>query len=183
MSEHAVANRAAPAPAASDAARTWSLVGCLGDEAGMTSVSIGKIPFTVGRAVNNDLMLRSRSVSKFHAQIIAAVDAVLVQDLGSTNGTFVNGRQIATPTPVGDNDLVQFADMEFRLSRANSASVDRTAVAEHIEDGWLISRVHEFINRERFHMAYQPIVAADGCAHRGSRGPRALRGPRARIAS
>ncbi len=162
MTENAVANRATPAPAAADAARTWSLVGCLGHAAGLSNITIGKVPFTVGRAANNDLALRSKSVSKSHAQIIAAVDAVLIQDLGSTNGTFVNGKPIAKPTPVGDGDLVQFADMEFRLARASLASIDRTAVAEHIEEGWLISRVHEFINRERFHMAYQPIVSAAG---------------------
>jgi EAL domain-containing protein (putative c-di-GMP-specific phosphodiesterase class I) len=138
----------------------WFLVGCLGQTDGLTQTTIGKVPFTVGRASSNDFSLPSRNVSKFHADIIVAVDAVLVRDLGSTNGTFVNGTRITAPTPVGDGDLLQFADMEFRLGRANAGSGERTAISKSPEDGWLISRVHEVVNLGRFNMVFQPIVAA-----------------------
>ena len=138
----------------------WFLVGCLGQTDGLTQITIGKVPFTVGRASSNDFSLPSRNVSKFHADIIVAVDAVLVRDLGSTNGTFVNGTRITAPTPVGDGDLLQFADMEFRLGRANAGSGERTAISKSPEDGWLISRVHEVVNLGRFNMVFQPIVSA-----------------------
>jgi EAL domain-containing protein (putative c-di-GMP-specific phosphodiesterase class I) len=138
----------------------WFLVGCLGQTDGLTQITIGKVPFTIGRASSNDFSLPSRNVSKFHADIIVAVDAVLVRDLGSTNGTFVNGTRITAPTPVGDGDLVQFADMEFRLGRANARSGERTTISKSPEDGWLISRVHEVVNLGRFNMVFQPIVSA-----------------------
>jgi EAL domain-containing protein (putative c-di-GMP-specific phosphodiesterase class I) len=136
----------------------WFLAGHLGDQSGLTQIPIGKIPFTIGRSTGADFCLNSKSVSKAHAEIIAAVDAVLVRDLGSTNGTFVNGHRIIDPTPVGEDDLLQFADMEFRLGRDLSGTGEHTAVGDCIEDGWLISRLHEVINHRKFTMAYQSIV-------------------------
>jgi EAL domain-containing protein (putative c-di-GMP-specific phosphodiesterase class I) len=151
---------AAAATAVVEGTKGWFLIGCLGDTDGLSRISIGKVPFSVGRVAGNDFCLPSRNVSKVHADIIVAVDAVLVRDLGSTNGTFVNGKRIVAPTPVGEGDLLQFADMEFRLGRTNSASGERTAISNRPEDGWLISRVHEVVNLNRFHMAFQPIIAA-----------------------
>lgn len=138
----------------------WFLFGCLEDTSGLTRISIGKVPFAVGRASSSDFRLSSRNVSSYHAQILAAGEAVLVRDLGSTNGTYVNGRRIVEPTPVGEGDLIQFADMEFRLGCAETPSGEHTAIADRPEEGWLISRMHEVVNQDRFEMAFQPIVSA-----------------------
>src|SRR5262245_41286713 len=121
-----VSVKRAPAKIA-DTAPGWFLVGYVGDKEGLSQVPIGKVPFAIGRHTSNDLQIPSRSISKSHAQIIVAVDAVIVQDLGSTNGTFVNGKRISAPTPVGEGDLLQFAEVELRLGRAASGSVDHTA--------------------------------------------------------
>lgn len=145
---------------ATDAEQGWSLVGCLGGSTGLTQVCIGKVPFKIGRATSNDFRLASSSVSKQHAQIIVALEAVIVRDLGSTNGTFVNGRRIAAPTPVGHGDLIQFADMEFRLEREDAEPGVHTAVSDSPEQGWLISQFCEVINRGRFEMVFQPILSA-----------------------
>jgi len=142
------------------AAKGWYLHGCLSPSEGLTRIRIGKVPFRLGRGSRNDCCLPSLNVSKNHARIIVAVDAVIVCDLGSTNGTFVNGKRITDPTPVGEGDLLQFADMEFCLGRANAASGGHTAVAARPEEGWLLSRLHEVINQDRFQMAFQAIVAA-----------------------
>ena len=151
---------AASARATIDRTSGWFLIGCLGETDRPSKTFIRKVPFSIGRAAGSDFCLPSLSVSKIHADIIVAVDAVLVRDLGSTNGTFVNGRQIVAPTPVGEGDVVQFADLEFRIGRANSVSGERAAISNRPEDGWLISRVHEVVNLNRFNMAFQPIVAA-----------------------
>ncbi|UCG22689.1 MAG: FHA domain-containing protein, partial [Chloroflexota bacterium] len=53
---------------------------------------------TLGRESNNDVVLIDPEASRKHAQISFQAGRYVVEDLGSTNGTFVNGRQIQTAT-------------------------------------------------------------------------------------
>ncbi len=139
----------------------WFLEGCLDDQSIATCFRIGKSPYTIGRAAQADFCLPSRNVSKIHAEIILAGDHVLVRDLASTNGTFVNGRRITAPTPIGEGDLLQFSDMEFRLGHVKTPSGENTAVSRRPEDGWLISRLNEVVIQQHFNMVFQPIVSSD----------------------
>jgi pSer/pThr/pTyr-binding forkhead associated (FHA) protein len=51
-------------------------------------------PFRIGRDARNELQLFDPQVSRFHAQILPAGDGFAVQDLGSTNGMYVNYNRI-----------------------------------------------------------------------------------------
>ena len=53
---------------------------------------------TIGREAYNDVILIDPEASRKHAQISFQAGRYVVEDLGSTNGTYVNGRQIVTPT-------------------------------------------------------------------------------------
>ena len=55
---------------------------------------------TLGRASDNTIVLDSSRVSRHHAQIRLLPTGTLVEDLGSTNGTWVNERRISEPTPL-----------------------------------------------------------------------------------
>ncbi|MFQ3586407.1 MAG: FHA domain-containing protein [Fimbriimonadaceae bacterium] len=57
------------------------------------------------------------SVSRRHAEIARSGDAVTVKDLGSTNGTFVNGVQIHDGVELKPGDTVQFGTVRFRFER------------------------------------------------------------------
>src|SRR5262245_42075490 len=48
----------------------------------------------VGRNSANDIQIEHPSVSSFHCEITAAADSVTIKDLGSTNGTFIEGRPV-----------------------------------------------------------------------------------------
>jgi hypothetical protein len=48
----------------------------------------------IGRHESNDLQLDARAVSNYHAEILNEGDALYIRDMGSTNGTFVNGRKV-----------------------------------------------------------------------------------------
>ncbi len=48
----------------------------------------------VGRHQSNDIQLRSRRVSSYHAEILSEVDGLFVRDMGSTNGTYVNNEPV-----------------------------------------------------------------------------------------
>lgn len=84
-----------------------------GDWDGET-VIIRRPTITVGRALDNDVVIDSAEVSRHHARIEYRNGQFLVSDLGSTNGTMVNGRP-AAQTAVRDGDRVTFGtvDVDF----------------------------------------------------------------------
>lgn len=61
----------------------------------------------IGRWDDNDVVIDDRWVSRYHAQVRREGDEYVVQDLGSKNGTFVNGRRIAAPLSLSDGDEIQ----------------------------------------------------------------------------
>ena len=70
----------------------------------------------VGRDDSADLSFPGESsVSRRHAKIIRSGDQVEVEDLGSTNGTFVNGARIATATALRPGDQVHFGELTARF--------------------------------------------------------------------
>jgi pilus assembly protein CpaF len=71
---------------------------------------------TVGRVRDNDIVLPKGNVSKHHCRLVLDNDELLVEDLGSTNGTYVNGRKIAEATPVTASDKVFVGDFIIRVA-------------------------------------------------------------------
>jgi hypothetical protein len=65
--------------------------------------------YSVGRSRECDLHLRETTVSRRHAQLTVGPDgAVVLEDLGSSNGTTVNDRPVNAPVRLGQGDLVRF---------------------------------------------------------------------------
>lgn len=67
----------------------------------------------LGRASDNDLVLKDRSVSQHHARIDLVAGQATVVDLGSSNGTWVNGQRISAPHPLQHGDRLQLGDSLF----------------------------------------------------------------------
>jgi len=61
----------------------------------------------IGRSPEADIAIDDPYASEFHARIGTHDDRVTVHDLGSTNGTYVNGRRVTSPTTVSRGDTVQ----------------------------------------------------------------------------
>jgi hypothetical protein len=72
---------------------------------------------TIGRTQDNQIVLRHSSVSRHHAWIKAEGEEYEVFDVGSTNGTYVNGERITDPRRLVSGDLVRFGDEEFVFSK------------------------------------------------------------------
>jgi pSer/pThr/pTyr-binding forkhead associated (FHA) protein len=60
---------------------------------------LGEVAISVGRALSNDLVLSHEVVSRRHAEFHPCPEGVMVVDVGSANGVFVNGRRLAPNAP------------------------------------------------------------------------------------
>jgi len=76
---------------------------------------------TIGRDNDNDIVLRSMTVSRCHAVLLRDADQLLLLDLESTNGTLVNGVAARSDAPVqlADGDSIQFGQVKARYHRLN----------------------------------------------------------------
>jgi len=70
---------------------------------------IEKERVTIGRGEDCDVVLTERQVSRYHAQIRRTDSHYVLEDLGSKNGTYVNGRQVTEPYTLQDGDEIQIA--------------------------------------------------------------------------
>jgi pilus assembly protein CpaF len=88
----------------------------LTEKGGSTNeLSFDKDEVTVGRVRGNDIVLPKGNVSKHHCRLIVRGDDISVEDLRSTNGTYVNGRKIVEPTAVTTTDKLFVGDFIIRV--------------------------------------------------------------------
>jgi len=73
---------------------------------------------SIGRDVNNSIVIDDTFVSADHALLTFRGRAWYVEDRGSTNGTWVNGNRVATYLPLGYGDELQIGRIRMRLERA-----------------------------------------------------------------
>lgn len=113
----------------SDDLQDWSLV-ALTPELGELAVTVGK-SLSIGRSDSNDVVLASPQVSRQHAKLNRIGDKIYVQDLGSANGTFVNGERISTEA-VGLQPLdeLAFADLLFAVNYEDNSTQTIQALAD-----------------------------------------------------
>lgn len=74
-------------------------------------------PVVVGRSPSSDIVVNEPFVSATHARFTLQGPALVLEDLGSTNGTTVNGHSIVEPITLRDNDEVQIGDAILQISR------------------------------------------------------------------
>ena len=106
-------------------ADSYKLVGTSGDQT--IDLKPG-VTLVVGRAVNSDVPIYDPTISRQHAQVSMQNGGVLVKDLGSSNGTFLNGSKITEALAVA-NDVVMFGKVSFYVREvAKSGEIAPTPV-------------------------------------------------------
>lgn len=103
---------------------------------------------TIGRDLGNDIVLDDLNVSRNHAQITQSTSGLLLEDLGSRNGTFVNGRRISEAELV-EGDLVAVGKSRYqvvgdhllRVDGGGTISFDANAVSVEIGGNRLVDEV------------------------------------------
>lgn len=78
---------------------------------------------SVGRKNDNAVHIDDPTVSSHHAQIVTVFDSSYIEDLGSTNGTFVNGQKTKTHT-LHNGDIVTIGQYQLLFQTDNSAAMD-----------------------------------------------------------
>lgn len=88
--------------------------------AGQSGLPVGKVfPLnpvtTIGRSTDSDIALNDNFMSSAHARLELRSDEWMLDDLHSTNGTFVNGFEVRESTVVNDGDTIRVGRVELKL--------------------------------------------------------------------
>ena len=111
------------------------LVVASGKSAGRT-IAIKRNKLLIGRAEECDVRPLSEDVSRKHCEITVGPTEAWIKDLGSRNGTFVNGERITERTRLSDGDLVRVGVLELRVSCTDPAA---KAGSEDDVSRWLMA--------------------------------------------
>lgn len=80
-----------------------------------TEVALGAIPVTIGRHPDSDLVIQDDYSSTHHARLVPNGASWLLEDLSSTNGTYVNGRRLSHSSPLAPGVPVRIGTTTFEL--------------------------------------------------------------------
>ena len=110
--------RASPATdgALATAQNTTRLVITSGPKAG-TEFPLSTETITIGRSADSSLVIRDDYTSTHHARLMLWHDEWMLQDLDSTNGTFLSGTRVTVPTKIPLNATVKIGATSFELRR------------------------------------------------------------------
>ena len=149
------------------ALRVWFLEGFLGPRKSLQRIRLDHFPFRIGRQKGSSLMLEYDGISREHAEIDQVDGKLVVNNLKSTNGTFVN-RVLVDSTEIFEHgDIMHLADLEFRLiAEYRDGDLDAKDTRQGIfglpENMPTGSReLQELLARCDITAALQPIVAND----------------------
>lgn len=112
---------------------SWQLIGLSPALADLT-INIDK-SLSIGRSDSNDLVLAASQISRQHAKINRIGEQLYVQDLGSSNGTFINGERISTDAhALQATDELAFADLVFLVVNAPVDALDDASFLNSLQD-------------------------------------------------
>jgi predicted component of type VI protein secretion system len=84
---------------------------------------------TVGRDATNEIVINDAEISRRHARLTFQGGKYVLEDLGSTNGTFVNGQRLAGPRVLKAGEVVQFGEQIMLVFEVTSIDAGATMVS------------------------------------------------------
>src|SRR5579872_1200218 len=128
------------------------------DSAILKEIPLGRRPVTIGRAPDNELPIDNLAVSNYHARIYGEAGRLVIEDLNSLNGTFVNDMRVERAT-LRDGDLVQVGKHQIQVDAAHDAALPldglRKVAAPKVSETMVLD------TQERREMLRQAAVAGE----------------------
>ncbi len=115
-------------------------------------------PFLIGRRQDLPLSLACKTVSTVHAEITEVGASLVLRDLGSTNGTYVNGRRVKEPVALAEDDLVQFANLPFRVRMQSTEDSPHTVHESACDRALALVLFDKLMSEHAVTPFLQPIV-------------------------
>jgi len=132
---------------------------------------VADFPYRMGRQADLSLTLDSTEISRVHAEILKKRGDLVIRDLGSTNGTFVNHEPVTRETRLRDGDIIHLATVELRLVGLDSDQMPSSAttrlglgtLSEELPVG--TRHLQDLLLNEKVTAAFQPIFSTGGEIH------------------
>lgn len=112
-----------------------TVIAQLVDDVVVSKFEITNASIAIGRHPDSDIQINDEAISGKHAlisvekskYILGSVD-IFLEDLGSKNGSFINGKPVKGKQQLSDNDVLRFGWNEFKLMNADPAGLEQTAI-------------------------------------------------------
>jgi len=115
---------------------------------------------TIGRSSINDLPISDKMLSRQHARIVKDDNAgLLVEDLGSRNGTFLNGERLAAPQPLKAGDRITLGGVTLKLESESTTRVRIEAGGADALDNTILKASAELLRSQ--HQETDPRLPAE----------------------
>src|SRR5256885_225265 len=132
----------------------------------MKEVPVGSRPVTIGRSPDNDLPVDNLAVSNYHAKIYLEAGRMVIEDLDSLNGTFVNDLRVERAT-LHDGDNIHIGKHKIKVDTSGDAPVPwdsgRKAAAPRIDETMVLD------TKERRQMLQQAAAMGESMQFASSR--------------
>src|SRR5467141_4278456 len=132
----------------------------------MKEVPVGSRPITIGRSPDNDLPVDNLAVSNYHAKVYFEAGRMVIEDLDSLNGTFVNDLLVDRPT-LHDGDNIHIGKHKIKVDTSGDAPIawdtGRKAAAPRIDETMVLD------TKERRQMLQQAAAMGESMQFAGTR--------------
>lgn len=108
--------------------QTFQLVMQAGPNPGK-AFTLSKSEIVIGRDVNSDVIINTAEVSRRHVRLYLDGGVYIVEDLGSTNGTFINGKRLTNPVPLHSGDIIMLGEAATLVYEASQYDPNATMIS------------------------------------------------------
>lgn len=140
-------------------ASQWFLSGQIAESEPLRKFTMHSFPFTIGRKSDSSLCMPTGCISKEHAELdLNNNGELIIRDLGSTNGSYVNGEPVEGERVVREDDIIQFATIVLRVGSDHVKSEGNTIQEDVCDHALAIIQFEKLISDGGLYPHFQPIV-------------------------